>query len=104
MGLTAVQIGNLYKNSFSDPESLEIIKVYSHPSSGGWTVQKNEFGIPLYRYSNQFYTLFVKNKQGNICYFTRFSLRQQYNGGGTYNMIIGDTTYDVNFTDCHKIK
>lgn len=104
MGLTAVQIGNLYKNSFSDPESLEIIKVYSHPSSGGWTVQKNEFGIPLYRYSNQFYTLFVKNKQGDICYFTRFSLRQQYNGGGTYNMIIGDTTYDVNFTDCLKIK
>lgn len=105
MGMTEQQISHLYVNSYSGGATvLKVIKVYAHPSSGGWTIQKNEFGIPLYRYSNQFYTLFVKNIESNSCYFQRFSLRQQYNGGGTYDAIFGDITYDVNFTDCSKMK
>lgn len=105
MGMTEQQISNLYVNSYSGGASvLKVIKVYAHQSSGGWTIQKNEYGIPLYRYSNQFYTMFVKNTESNSCFFQRFSLRQQYNGGGTYDATIGDITYDVNFTDCNKIK
>ena len=105
MGMTEQQIGDLYVNSYSGGVAvLKVVKVYAHQSSGGWTIQKNEFGIPLYRYSNQFYTLFVKNIESNSCFFQRFSLRQQYNGGGTYDAIFGDITYDVNFTDCSKMK
>ncbi|WP_310554967.1 hypothetical protein [Flavobacterium sp.] len=105
MGMTQAQITSLYLNNYEGGESaLKVIKFFAHPSSGGWTIQKNEYGIPLYRYSNQFYTLFVKNINTNDCYFQRFSLRQQYNGGGTYDAVIGDITYDVNFTECDKMK
>ena len=81
-----------------------MLKVFAHESSGGWTIHKNDLGIPLYRYSNQFYTFFVKNTESNSCYFQRFSLRQEYNGGGTYAPTKGDITYDVNFTECDKMK
>jgi hypothetical protein len=105
MGMTAQQISNLYLNSYDGGTStLKVVKIFAHPSSGDWTVYKNEYDIPLYRYSNQFYTLFVKNIKTNDCYFQRFSLRQQYNGGGTYGSTKGDITYDVNFTECDKMK
>ncbi len=105
MGLTDQQITNLYISRYSGGEQvLKILKVYAHESNGGWTIHKNEYGIPLYRYSNQFYTFFVKNIESNSCYFQRFSLRQEYNGGGAYGQTKGDITYDVNFTACDKMK
>ncbi len=104
MGYNAKQISDLYVNSYDGgAEVLTVVKCFAHPSNGGWTIQYNDFGIPLYRYSNQFYTLFVKNKEGS-CYFQRFSLRQQYNGGGTYDAVFGDITYEVNFTKCEDMK
>ena len=105
MGLTEPQIANLYVNSYSGgAKILKVVKVYAHQSGGGWTIQKNDLGIPEYRYSNQYYTLFVKNTQSGECYFQDFSLRQEYNGGGTYASIRGDITYDTTFTDCTKMK
>ena len=105
MGLTEQQIANLYVNSYSGgAKILKVVKVYAHQSGGGWTIQKNDLGIPEYRYSNQYYTLFVKNTETSECYFQDFSLRQEYNGGGTYAAIRGDITYDTTFTDCSKMK
>ena len=105
MGMTEQQITNLYISRYSGGEKvLKVLKVFAHESSGGWTIHKNDLGIPLYRYSNQFYTFFVKNTDSNSCYFQRFSLRQEYNGGGTYAPPKGDITYDVNFTECDKMK
>ncbi len=105
MSMTQAQITSLYLNRFEGGEStLKIMKFFAHPSSGGWSIHKNEYGIPLYRYSNQFYTFFVKNIKTNDCYFQRFSMRQEYNGSGTYGTTKGDITYDVNFTECDKMK
>ncbi len=105
MGMTQLQITNLYLNKYEGGEStLKVTKFFAHSSSGGWSIHKNEYGIPLYRYSNQFYTFFVKNVKTNDCYFQRFSMRQEYNGAGTYGTTKGDISYDVNFTDCDKMK
>ncbi len=105
MSMTQAQITNLYIDRYEGGEStLKVIKFFAQPSSGGWSIHKNEYGIPLYRYSNQFYTFFVKNIKSNDCYFQRFSMRQEYNGSGTYGTTRGDITYDVNFTECDIMK
>ena len=105
MSMNQTQITNLYLNCYEGGDStLMVMKFFAHQSSGGWAIHKNEFGIPLYRYSNQFYTFFVKNMKTNDCYFQRFSMRQEYNGAGTYGPTKGDITYDVNFTECEKME
>ena len=85
MGFTQVQLIIMYQNSFDtklDPHT--VVKFHASNSSGGWTNQNNEYGIPIYRYSNQWYTIFVKYANGKSCFYQGFGLRQQYNGGGTY--------------------
>lgn len=103
MGYTEKQIIDLYKSCYTGSHVMTIVKCFAHPSNGGWSIQKNEYGIPEYRYSNQFYTLFTKHIDGS-CYYQRFSLRQRYSGGGTYDSVFGDITYQVYFTDCEKMK
>ena len=90
---TDAQLRSMYLNRFTDKTILKIIKFHaSVPSSVSWSIQTNDIGIPSYRYSNQWYTVFVKNTSTNECFFDSFGLRQNYSGGGTY----GQTFLDFN--------
>jgi hypothetical protein len=106
MGYTQAQLMALYESSFSSKfEPYNIIKFHASPSNGGWTVQNNEYGIPRYRYSNQWYTVFIQFKNGKkACFFQGFGLRQEYQGGGTYGKVFCDVNDSFHYADCAEMK
>lgn len=92
-GYTTASITNLYINSFSTSASvLKVIKLYAAPAKaqGIWINQNNEFGIPSYRYSSQWFTAFVRDSSNGLCYYQGFGLRQNYSGGGTFGNVFVD--------------
>ena len=103
---TAAQLQLMYLNKRQGSSSLKIVKLHATaPGQTSWSIEKNNLGIPLYRFSNQTYTVFVKNQQTNQCFFDSFGLRQNYSGGGTY----GQTFFDFDegsqkFFNCDKMK
>lgn len=104
MGLTQAQLVSMYENSFNpkmDPHTL--VKFHASPSNGGWTTVNNDYGIPIYRYSNQWYTVFIKYNNGKACFFQGFGLRQQYMGGGTYGKAFIDRN-EYHMADCATMK
>ena len=104
MGYTQAQLISMFENSFNtrlDPHT--VVKFHASPSAGGWTVVNNDYGIPAYRYSNQWYTVFVKFANGKSGFFPGFGLRQQYNGCGTYGKVFCDIN-PYHMTDCEKMK
>jgi hypothetical protein len=104
MGFTQVQLITMYQNSFtSEMDAHTVVKFHASSSSGGWTVVNNDFGIPVYRYSNQWYTIFIKYANGKSCFYQGFGLRQQYNGGDTYGTASIDRN-DYYKTDCTTMK
>lgn len=103
MGYTQAQLVAMFENSFNaklDPHT--VVKFHASQSAGGWTVVNNDYGIPIYRYSNQWYTVFVKFANGKSCFFQGFGLRQQYNGGGTYGKVFCDIN-PYHMTDCGQM-
>jgi Flp pilus assembly protein TadD len=106
-GLTEPMLRTIYLNSFeaADRPKLKIIKFYadSARSEALWKVQNNDDGIPNYRYTNQWYTVFVRNTQANQCFFQGFGLRQFYSGGGTYGESAIDTNQEPTFFPCERI-
>jgi hypothetical protein len=86
MGIPQAKLVEMIKNRHASRlVKYTLVKFYASASSGGWTVEKNEFGIPLYRYSSQWYTAFWKNNDGTDCFYQGFGLRQNYEGGGKYS-------------------
>ncbi len=106
MGYTQAQLMSLYESSFSGKFApYTVIKFHASASNGGWTVQNNEYGIPRYRYSNQWYTVFVQFKDGKkACFFQGFGLRQDYQGGGTYGKVFCDKNDSYHYADCAEMK
>lgn len=104
MGVTQAQLIAIYQNSFSDKmDAHAVVKFHASSSSGGWTTVNNDFGIPIYRYSNQWYTVFIKYANGKTCFYQGFGLRQAYNGGGTYGQTIIDKN-EYHMADCGLMK
>jgi hypothetical protein len=104
MGFTQAQLITMYQNSFTDKmDAHTVVKFHASSSNGGWTTQNNEFGIPVYRYSNQWYTIFIKYANGGSCFYQGFGLRQQYNGGGTYGQAFIDKN-EYHMADCATMK
>jgi len=104
MGFTQAQLVTMYQNSFtSKMDAHTVVKFHASPSNGGYTVVNNEYGIPIYRYSNQWYTIFIKYANGKTCFYQGFGLRQQYNGGGTYGKPFVDKN-EYHMVDCSTMK
>jgi hypothetical protein len=104
MGVSQEKIMSMYINSFTDKlKGWKVVKFYASPSAGGWQVEANSLGIPLYRFSKQWYSVFLKKEDGSKCCFQNFGLRQQYNGGGTYGAAFVDKE-DFQYLDCAGMK
>lgn len=103
---TESQLRTQYLSYLSDRNDLKIIKFYSStPGPITWSVSTNDLGLIRYRYSNQYYLVFLKNQAKNECSFDTFTLRQNYSGGGTY----GQTLFIFDegsrkFFDCAKLQ
>jgi len=104
MGFTQAQLIAMYQNSFTNKmDAHTVIKFHASSANGGYTVVNNDYGIPIYRYSNQWYTIFIKYANGKTCFYQGFGLRQQYNGAGTYGKPMIDKN-DYYMADCEKMK
>jgi hypothetical protein len=99
MGIAQAKLIDMFRNHFDGKLSdFNLVKLHATNSNGGWTIEKNELGIPKYRYSSQWYTIFMKSKNGKACFYQGFGLRQNYEGGGKYSasFIDPDTYHYVN--------
>ncbi len=104
-GVTELALKTMYLNRFTDKVDLKVVKIYtaSPRSTVVWTVVANEFGIPTYRYANQWHNIFVRNVRTNECFFQGFKLRQQYSGSGTYSASYLEMNDDQKFVSCEKM-
>jgi Sec-independent protein translocase protein TatA len=104
-GVTLAQLQTLFKNHYSNANEISVLKIYANPASSSalWSVQKNEYGIPLYRYSNQWFMGFGKNRVTGKCFFKEFGLRQNYAGGGTYGGTFVDYSDNGFSLKCEKL-
>ncbi len=104
MGYTQDKLVQMFRNHFDGKLSdFSLVKFHTKNSNGGWTIEKNDLGIPLYRYSAQWYTVFMSSKVGKSCFYQGFGLRQNYAGGGTY----GDVFVDIapyKYLKCEEMK
>ena len=105
MGITQPKLVEMLRNVYANKlNDYNFIKLHaSNAGSGGWTITKNEYGIPLYRYSSQWYTIFMKGTGGKLCFYQGFGLRQNYEGGGKYSAsFIDDLPFK--YISCDEMK
>ena len=72
----------LMKGYLKNPAILKIHKIGI--SDADWQIEKNNIGIPLYRYKRG--TMWVRNNNDDhpYCKGLFFVIKQDYSGGGTY--------------------
>jgi hypothetical protein len=84
--------------------NVKIVKTFMKDDAT-WSVMKdNDNFLPIYKYSNQWVTYFVKNAKGQ-CYYHKCNLRQDYQGGGTYGasaLAVFDS--EIKYVDCNEMK
>jgi hypothetical protein len=104
MGVTQAKLVEMYRNIYDDKlTDFTLVKFHATNRTGGWNIQKNDLGIPTYRYSNQWYTIFMKSKNGKACFYQGFGLRQNYEGGGQYGAsFIDEETFK--YVKCEEMK
>jgi hypothetical protein len=104
MGIVQAKLIDMFRNHFDGKLSdFNFVKLHATNSNGGWTIEKNELGIPRYRYSSQWYTIFMKSKNGKTCFYQGFGLRQNYEGGGKYSASFIDED-PFRYVNCEEMK
>ncbi|MEO6612084.1 MAG: hypothetical protein ABIT05_02675 [Chitinophagaceae bacterium] len=88
------------------PERIILKWVVEKVSGLQWHIDKDELGLPRYKYFNP--EVYVAYKMNGKCYVGSVTLRQPYAGGGTYGPLqVGYTTageqHDKGI-DCAKVK
>jgi hypothetical protein len=82
-----------------------IIKFVAEQYSGTlWSIAKDDFGLPRYKYFNPH--IWMVYKADGKCYVGFVTLRQVYSGGGTYGPleVAWTSTKDDRGIDCDKVK
>jgi hypothetical protein len=102
---TPAKIAAILKRDLSNRTILKwVVEQYNGPV---WSVAKDEYNLPKYRYFNPH--VWVAYKQNEKCYVGHVTLRENYTGGGTYGPLeVGFTTASNSGgdrgIDCDKIK
>jgi hypothetical protein len=82
-----------------------IIKFVAEQYSGAvWSIAKDGYGLPTYKYFNPH--IWMVYKADGKCYVGYVTLRQTYSGGGTYGplQVAWTSTKDDRGIDCAKVK
>ena len=88
-----------------DLPNRAIMKFVAEQYSGTyWSIAKDDFGLPRYKYFNPH--IWLAYKSDGKCYVGYVTLRQVYSGGGTYGPleVAWTTTKDDRGIDCAKVK
>lgn len=68
-----------------------------------WNIQKNDLGLPTYRYGPHVWAIYKDNKDG-MCYYGSHQVREDYSGAGTYGQTYLNTMADRTYIDCAAVK
>ena len=68
-----------------------------------WTIHKDSYGLPSYRFGPQLWALYKHNKDGT-CFFVRYSPRETYSGAGTYGPLHLQAMTSYTYVDCSAVK
>lgn len=82
-----------------------ILKFVAEQYSGTqWSIAKDDYGLPRYKYFNPH--IWMAYKADGKCYVGYVTLRQVYSGGGTYGPleVAWTSTKDDRAIDCGKVK
>jgi len=88
-----------------DLPNRAIIKFVAEQYSGTlWSIAKDDFGLPRYKYFNPH--IWMAYKADGKCYVGYVTLRQVYSGGGTYGPleVAWTSTKDDRGIDCANVK
>jgi hypothetical protein len=79
---SATGLETVMKNHLKNSSSLTIHKTGC--GDADWQIEKNEFGIPLYRYKRTY--MWIRNPSSDhpYCKSLTFVIKQEYSGGGAY--------------------
>lgn len=77
--------------------------VWDNDSLPIWRIQKDELGLPKYRYATSIWAIYKDNKDG-MCYLGSHSIREDYSGGGTYGQMYLNTMGDRTYIDCAVVR
>ncbi len=82
-----------------------IIKWVAEQYNGAyWSIAKDDFGLPRYKYFNPH--IWMAYKADGKCFVGYITLRQVYSGGGTYGQleVAWTSTKEDRVIDCDKVK
>ena len=68
-----------------------------------WNIQKDNIGLPSYRYAPHVWAIYKDNKDG-MCYYGSHSIREDYSGAGTYGQMYLNTMGDRTYIDCAAVR
>jgi hypothetical protein len=68
-----------------------------------WNVQKNDVGLPSYRYAPFVWAVYKDDKDG-MCYFGSHQIREDYSGAGTYGQTYLSTMSNRTYIDCAAVR
>jgi hypothetical protein len=68
-----------------------------------WNIQKNDVGLPSYRYAPHIWAVYKDDKDG-MCYFGSHSIREDYSGAGTYGQMYLNTMSNRTYIDCAAVR
>lgn len=102
---TNAKIAAILKRDLANRTILKF--VVENYSGGLWSIAKDDYGLPRYRYFNPH--VWVAYKMDGRCYVGHVTLRENYSGGGTYGPLeVGFTTASGSGgdrgIDCVKVK
>ena len=88
-GITLAKLQSIFLSGYTNGSDVTVLKIYVSPpeSTVLWKIEKNDLGIPKYRYSSHWFIGFGKTRKTGNCFFQEFYLEQNYSGGGTYGPI-----------------
>jgi hypothetical protein len=101
-GATTAKVSAILKR---DLPGRAIIKFVAEQYNGAyWSIAKDDYGLPQYRYFNPH--IWMAYKMDGKCYVGYVTLRQVYSGGGTYGplQVAWTSTKDDRGIDCAKVK
>lgn len=68
-----------------------------------WKIQKNDVGLPSYRYAPHVWAIY-KDKKDGMCYYGSHSIREDYSGAGSYGQTYLNTMSNRTYVDCGAVR
>lgn len=101
--LTSARLTALFNGRASRNAAVYLNKFAWGSYSAVWTIFKDQYGLPNYRYSPNVWAVYKNNKDG-LCYYGWHVVREDYSGAGTYGQAYLSPLRDETYIDCAAVR